>query len=128
MAQITIHKKTMCSRQKYPKHLSSWYNAEFFTDFKYICCSFIEATFQNLFQLFKIYLVFFFVFFKLSQISSIITQPLEYDVFVFIAMLTGRWGAKVTQNEKEPVFSASTRFLKDNHTTEFQIFCRIWGG
>ena len=31
----TIHKKTMCSRQKYPTYLTRSANTEFSTDFKY---------------------------------------------------------------------------------------------
>ena len=98
--------------------------------------TFVEPMFQTLFHFsfFKKIPSIFFCFFKLSQISSVNIQysrNLLSAMFLFSSrtfhFLTGRWGAKVTQNEKEPVFSASTRFLKSDHTPEFQIFSRIWG-
>ena len=44
MDNITIQKKTMCSRQKYPTYLSRSANTEFSTDFKYDGSSFLNST------------------------------------------------------------------------------------
>ena len=85
----------------------------------------LQATSGNFFIFFQNFQNFtynFFLFF--SRIVQV--QPCKCNVFVFITNWAMR--SKSHSKEKEPVFSASTRFLKDNHTTEFQILCRIWGG
>ena len=46
----TIHKMTLCLRQKYPKHPSRCDDTEFSRDFKYAFLFEIHSTFYPMFQ------------------------------------------------------------------------------
>ena len=122
---ITIHKKTICSRQKYPEHLFRYYNTEFSTGHKYPILFEIHSTVQNLFEFYFKTFIFYTNFFCLSstlpQILIIVgnfvknhaTKARCFCFYPFVNFfINRRWGAKITQNEKWRPFGG--RWIKKN--------------
>ena len=123
---FTIHKKNICSRQKYPRLLGMLPCPVFHAGHDYQLHFKIEATFHALFHFFYYSFIFFLFIFKLLQISSRITQHLvtktshlQVRCFCFCLFIPANCRAKNTQNEKWPPFGG--RCFNKAETNIFEI-------
>ena len=131
---ITIHKKEVCSRQKSPETWKCLPNPTFFTDFKSFGFSLENSATSKWMPFFIFFKNFILDFFCLSSIFQIVAtfvnnHATSRAMFLFssprtFCLLTGRCGAKNTENEKWPPFWGRWMNLKTDSI--FKLRKRNW--